>query len=111
MRNEIDVEKGFARDRCPSEGEGGLWGVALGRCEFEVDRASALVYEAVGRLSRDCPEHALGGAALRDLERMRPHFEGALEALAKIERCRGLTHNELSRRRAFKMLLEGARGR
>jgi hypothetical protein len=79
----------------------------LGQFEYEVDQASTLVHEVVARLSRHRPGHAIGGAASEDLQRMRPRFEGALAALAEIESHRALTQTELSRRRAFKMLLEG----
>jgi hypothetical protein len=79
----------------------------LGRLEYEVDQASTLVRESISRLSQHRHEHTIGGAASEDLRRMRPEFEGALAALADIERCRELTQKELSQRRAFKMLLEG----
>ena len=83
----------------------------LGQFEHKVDRAEALVQEAIERLSRHYPEHATCKAALEDLQRLMPHFEGALSALTEIERCRGLTQKELAHRRAFKMLLEGMRSR
>ena len=40
---------------------------------------------------------------------MRQRLEGALAALAELERCRKLTEEELSRRRAFKTLSEARR--
>jgi hypothetical protein len=102
-----NAERDTGRDRCTADGDGQLLAGPLGRFEYEVDQANTLVREAIRRLSRHCPEHTIGETASEDLQRMRPCFEGALEALAEIERCRGLTQKEFSQRRAFKMLLEG----
>ena len=103
-----NVERAAARNRRQADEDDQLSGRSLGRLEQEVDRASALVHESVGRLTRHYPEHAICGAALNDLQRAKPHLRGALAALEEIERRRGLTQSDLSRRRAFKMLLEGA---
>ncbi|MBA2712263.1 MAG: hypothetical protein H0U55_01740 [Rubrobacteraceae bacterium] len=104
---ERNAERDTGRDRCTANGGGQLTAGPLRQFEYEVDQANTLVSEAVRRLLRQCPEHAIGGTASEDLQRMRPCFEGALAALAEIERCRGLTQKEFSQRRAFKMLLEG----
>jgi hypothetical protein len=74
--------------------------------EHRVERTDALVQTAVGRLSRRYPEHALGGAALENLQQIRPHLVVALAALSQIEERRKLTDKELSYRRAFTMLSE-----
>jgi hypothetical protein len=99
MKVQKEGESGIGQGRSPA--------MPLGQFEHEVDRADVLVQEAIERLSRRYPDNATCKAALEDLHRLRPHFEGALSALTEIERCRGLTHKELSHRRAFKMLLEG----
>jgi hypothetical protein len=67
------------------------------------------VQTAIRHLSRRYPEQAIGGAALEEMQQMRPHLEGALAALAQIEERRKLTEKELSHRRAFKMLSEATR--
>ena len=77
--------------------------------ERRVERTDVLVQTAIEHLTRRYPEHAIGGAALKDLRKMRPHLEGALAALAQIEERRKLTEKELSHRRAFKMLFEATR--
>lgn len=77
--------------------------------ERRVERMDALVQTVIGRLSRSYPEHAIGGAALEDLQQMRSQLEGALAALAQIEERRKLTGKELSYRRAFKMLFDAIR--
>jgi hypothetical protein len=74
--------------------------------ERRVERTDILVQTALERISRGYPEQAIGGAALEDLQQMRPHLEEALAALVQIEERRKLTHKELSLRRAFKMLSE-----
>ena len=79
--------------------------------EREVDLADALLNGAIGRLSNHCPERIISETALEDLHSMRPHFQCALAALAEIESRRNLTLKEISCRRAFKMLLEGAKAR
>jgi hypothetical protein len=104
---ETNLESGTGRDRCTVNDGGELSARPLGQFEYEVDRASTLVHETVTRLSRHCTGHTIGNAASENLQRMRPQFEGALAALAEIERRRTLTQVEFSRRRAFKMLLEG----
>ena len=73
--------------------------------ERKVEEADSLLRETVEHLSRRCPSYLLGVAAYEGLTDLRPHFEGALAALEHIERRRGLTDEELARRRAFKMLL------
>jgi hypothetical protein len=72
--------------------------------ERSVERTYALVPTVIGRLLACHPEQAIGAAALEDLQRMRPHLEEALAALARIEEGRDLTEKELSYRRAFRML-------
>lgn len=106
---EDSAETVAARDRRQAERYVHVRSMLLVRFERDVDRANALVYEAVGRLSRDYPEHAISGAASEDLRRIRPQLEGALTALAGIEQRRGLTQRELSHQRAFKMLLQAPR--
>lgn len=109
MEIQKEGERCIGRDCSLANGDERLSGRPLGRFEHEVDRADALVQEAIERLARHYPEHATCEAALEDLHRLRPHFEGALAALTEIEHCRRLTQKELSHRRAFKMLLEGMR--
>jgi hypothetical protein len=111
MEIKKDGESHTGRNRSLALRNERLTGRPLGRFEHEVDRADALVQEAIGRLSQHYPEHATCGAALEDLQKLRPHFQRALAALTEIERCRGLTQKELSRRRAFKILVEGGEGR
>jgi hypothetical protein len=77
--------------------------------ERRVERTHALVQTAIRHLSRRYPEQAIGGAALEEMQQIRPHLEGALAALAQIEERRKLTEKELSHRRAFKMLSEATR--
>lgn len=108
---ESNDERGSVRDRRQAESDDQPSSTPLHLFEHEVDQASTLVREAVERISRRCPEHQTGEVTLEDLQRMRPRFEGALTALAEIERRRRLTQKDLSRRRAFKMLLEGTRKR
>jgi hypothetical protein len=109
MRIERYIERGAARDRCPSERDERLPVGTLDRFECEVDRVSALVHDVIGRLSRHHPGYAIGEAASEDPQQMRPRFEVALTALAEIERRRELTQKEVSYRRAFKMLVEVTR--
>jgi hypothetical protein len=109
MRVGTNVERGTGRDRRTADVDDRSSTGPLGRFEDEVDRAGALVCEAIGRLTRHYPEHAIRGAASDDLRRMKSDFLGALAALAEIEQRRRLTHEELAHRRAFKMLLEGVR--
>jgi hypothetical protein len=72
--------------------------------ECRIERTDILVQTAIGHLSRGYPEQAIAGAALEDLQQIRPHLEEALRALVQIEERRKLTEKELSLRRAFKML-------
>ena len=69
----------------------------------------ALVQTTIGRLWRSYPEQDIGGAALGDLQQIRPHLQEALATLSQIEERRNLTDKELSYRRAFKMLSEATR--
>jgi hypothetical protein len=73
--------------------------------ERRVEAADALLQQTVELLSRRCPSHMLEEAAHDDLVYLRPHLEKALGAIADIEQRRDLTDKELTRRRAFKMLL------
>jgi hypothetical protein len=73
--------------------------------EQRVEETNARLRDAVEHLTRRCPAHLVGAAAREDLLELRPHLHGALAALADIERRRELTDEELTRRRAFKMLL------
>jgi hypothetical protein len=73
--------------------------------EQRVEQTDALLQHTVERLCRRCPAHLVGAAAREDLLELRPHLEDALGALAEIERRRDLTDEELTRRRAFKILL------
>lgn len=70
-----------------------------------VDAAETLMRETVKHLSRRCPPDLLGEAAREDLMELKPHLQGALEALEDIQRRRSLTHKELAQQHAFKMLL------
>jgi hypothetical protein len=80
-------------------------GVGRSEPERRVEAADALLQQTVELLSRRCPPHMLEEAARDDLVYLRPHLEKALGAIADIEQRRGLTDEELARRRAFKMLL------
>jgi hypothetical protein len=111
MRIQRELEVETARDSRPDAGNERHAGRPVEHCEREVDLADALLNEAIGRLSNHCPERVVGEIALEDLHRMRPHFQGALAALEEIESRRDLTLKEISRRRAFKMLLEGTNAR
>jgi hypothetical protein len=77
------------------------------RCEPQrrIEQTNALLQQTVELLSRRCPPHLLEAAAHDDLLYLRPHLQEALAALEDIEGRRSLTEEELSRRRAFKMLL------
>jgi hypothetical protein len=70
-----------------------------------VDAAEALVRERVKLLARSYPSELLGEAAREDLLDLKPHIQGALEALEDIQRRRSLTHKEFAQQHAFKMLL------
>ena len=74
-----------------------------------VEHSDALVRRTVLGLSRLPAEHILEGAARDELRGLKPHLEEALEALEEIEQRRGLTHQELAQRRAFRMLLDACR--
>jgi hypothetical protein len=71
-----------------------------------VEHNDALVRRTVLNLSRNCPPHLICEAARGKLLELRPHLEEALEALANIERRRGLTDQERALKRAFRVLLE-----
>jgi hypothetical protein len=73
--------------------------------ERKIEVAAVLLRETIEHLVRDCPPPLLGTAAREDLLDLKPHLQEALAALADIERLRCLTDEELSGRRAFKMLL------
>lgn len=73
--------------------------------EQTVQETEALLRETLERLTRRCPPHLVGEAARDDLLDLKPHLEEALASLEDIEGRRSLTDEELSRRRAFKMLL------
>jgi hypothetical protein len=81
----------------------------MGDPERRVEETDALVRETVKRLSRSGDPEVLGASAREDLLGLRPHLEEALAALADLERRRGLTDEELARRRAFRMLLQTTR--
>jgi hypothetical protein len=70
-----------------------------------VEHSDALVRRTVLGLSRLPVKRLLEGAARDELRGLKPHLEEALEALEEIEGRRGLTDQELARRRAFRMLL------
>ena len=78
--------------------------------ELTVEATDALLRQKLERLSRRCPTPLLGMAARDELLDLRPQLEEALEALAEIEGRRGLTAQELARRRAFHNLLSTAAG-
>ncbi len=78
----------------------------MGGPERKVREADALVRRTLERLSQGYPPELLGTAARDELLDLGPHLREALDALAHIEECRGLTEEEHARRRAFKMLLE-----
>jgi hypothetical protein len=70
-----------------------------------VEHNDALVRRTVLGHSRSCPPHLFRETARGELLELRPHLQGALEELARIEGRRGLTNQELALRRAFRMLL------
>jgi hypothetical protein len=70
-----------------------------------VEHADVLLRRMVLSLSRLPAEHNLERAARDEKRSLKPHLEEAMEALEEIERCRGLTNQELALRRAFRMLL------
>jgi hypothetical protein len=74
-----------------------------------VQHSDALVRRTVLSLSRLPAGHNLEGSAREEIRGLKPHLEEALEALKEIERCRGLTDQELAQGRAFRMLLETGR--
>jgi hypothetical protein len=63
----------------------------------------------LGLSRRSCAPHLIGEAAREELEDLRPHLLEAFDALARIERRRGLTDQELTWRRAFRSLLDARR--
>jgi hypothetical protein len=75
-----------------------------------VEYSDALVRQTVLGLSRrSCAAHLICEAAREELEDLRPHLLEAFDALARIERRRGLTDQELTWRRAFRSLLDARR--
>jgi hypothetical protein len=76
--------------------------------ELKVEMTDLLLREKVRHLSRGCPPQLLGEAAYEVLLDLKPQLEDALEALAEIERRRGLTAEELAKRRAIRTLLAAA---
>ena len=84
---------------------GGEGYAAPAELESRVRRAEALVRGEIGSLPCANAEHReICGRAAEALGRLRPHLEGALWALSRIEEGRELTERELSYRRAFRML-------
>ncbi len=73
--------------------------------ERRVEETGTLLRETVGRLSRQSHTHLVGAAAYQSLMDLRPRLQEGLEALAGIERQRGLTDQELALRSAFRILL------
>jgi hypothetical protein len=70
-----------------------------------VEEAEALVRERVKLLARNCPSDLLGEASRENLLDLKPHLQGALEALEDIKQRRSLTHKELAQQHAFMMLI------
>ena len=70
-----------------------------------VEEAEALVRERVKLLARSYPSDLLEEAARENLLDLKPHLQGALEALEDIQRRRSLTDKEHAQQHAFKMLL------
>jgi hypothetical protein len=97
MTMERNPQGSLPKDLCEVEGSDG----------HEIERATALLQEATGRLARRYPEDAVRREATEDLRRMKPCLYEALATLEEIEGRRELTLEESSRRRAFRMLLEG----
>jgi hypothetical protein len=88
-------------------GPGGVGYAAPGELECRVERVDALMREEIGSLTPAREGHReICGRATEALGRLRPHLEGALVALSRIEEGRGLTERELSYRRAFRMLCQ-----
>ena len=73
--------------------------------ERTVEATVTLVQQRVVRLARCCPLLLLGVAAREEVVQLRPHLQEALDALGDVEGRRSLTHDELTQRHAFKMLL------
>jgi hypothetical protein len=91
-------------------GPGGGGYAAPGELERRVERVDALVREEIGSLPCGREGHReICWRATEALGRLRPHLEGALVALSRIEEGRGLTERELSYRRAFRMLCQKKR--
>jgi hypothetical protein len=67
-----------------------------------IEAAEALVVETVKHLSQG---DLLGEEASEDLLGLKPHLQGALEALEDIKGHRSLTDKEHAQHHAFKMLL------
>ncbi len=81
-----------------------------GDLERRVEATDDLVRRTVVLLCKGCPPGSLGPTAHRALAGMRPRVRGALGALEEIEERRPLTDEEVARRRAFAMLLQGRIG-
>ncbi len=75
-----------------------------------VEATDDLVRRTVVLLCKGCPPGSLGPTAHRALVNLRPGVQGALGALEEIEERRPLTDEEVARRRAFAMLLQGRTG-
>jgi hypothetical protein len=73
--------------------------------EQRIEATDRLLRQTVERLSRDYPARSVGDAACNRLSDLRPHLEDGLSALEDIKRRRELTDRELSRQRAFRMVL------
>lgn len=73
--------------------------------EHRVEATEKLLRETVECLSRHHPKHSLGTMAYDSLEELRPRLEEGLDALANIEQSRGLTDQECSWQRAFRIVL------
>jgi hypothetical protein len=105
-----DVEDVTERTQMPGgRAQGGQGHETPGELECRVERADGLLRAAIGGLSRERTDHAVGGVASEALRELMPHLEGALSALLRIEEGRDLTDRELSYRRAFRMLSEAKR--
>lgn len=73
--------------------------------EQRIEATDRLLRQAVESLSRDYPAHSVGTAACNRLSDLWPHLEDGLSALEDIKRRRELTDQELSRQRAFRIVL------
>ena len=85
-------------------------GDGSGDLERRVEATDDLVCQTVVLLCKGCPPGSLGPNARGALAGLRPKVRGALGALEEIEERRPLTDEEVARRRAFAMLLQGRAG-